>query len=92
MTDPSNNADLVNLNSNSAQPGLSQGALNTLRVVLPPESIRVVFAEIARPLLSGVFRNAKQIRDLTRLRDQLIPKLVTGDLIVGSQPALGGNN
>ena len=64
LTDSGNSVDVVNLNSNSAQPGLSQDALGSLSVVLPPEALRREFAAVSRPLLDGVFRNAKQNREL----------------------------
>ena len=89
LTDSGNSVDVVNLNSNSAQPGLSQDALGSLSVVLPPEALRREFAAVSRPLLDGVFRNAKQNRELVGLREELLPHLVSGALRL-SDYALAG--
>lgn len=74
--------ELAQLNSNSAQPGLNQQAMNAFEISLPPtEQIRD-FETLAEPLIDKIFSNANQIRTLQRLRDTLLPKLISGEVRV----------
>ena len=74
--------ELAQLNSNSAQPGLNQQAMNAFEVVLPPSGLIHAFEMLAEPLVNKIFENAKQIRSLQKLRDTLLPKLISGEVRV----------
>jgi type I restriction enzyme S subunit len=74
--------ELAQLNSNSAQPGLNQQAMNAFEISLPPaEQIRD-FEILAEPLIDKIFGNANQIGTLQKLRDTLLPKLISGEASV----------
>ena len=48
----------------------------------PPAIIRDQFTEIARPLFESISQFAAQITTLTRTRDLLLPRLISGKLSV----------
>ena len=72
--------ELAQLNSNSAQPGLNQQAMNAYEVVLPPIKQIHYFEILAKPFIEKIFSNANQIKTLQKLRDTLLPKLVNGEV------------
>jgi type I restriction enzyme S subunit len=74
--------ELAQLNSNSAQPGLNQQAMKTYEIVLPPKKLINDFEAFADPLIDKIFENAKQMRTLQKLRDTLLPKLISGEVRV----------
>ena len=74
--------ELAQLNSNSAQPGLNQQAMNAFEIVLPPLELIQEFEALAEPLVDKIFENANQIRTLQKLRDTLLPKLISGEVRV----------
>jgi type I restriction enzyme, S subunit len=71
---------LIDLNSNAAQPGISQAKLNTLPVLLPDSGLEGRFSEIANELLRLLFNLARSNRNLQVTRDLLLPRLVSGEL------------
>lgn len=74
--------ELAQLNSNSAQPGLNQQAMNAFEIILPPFELIQDFEVLAEPLVDKIFGNANQIRTLQKLRDTLLPKLISGEVRV----------
>lgn len=74
--------ELAQLNSNSAQPGLNQQAVNAFEIVLPPVELINDFEAFTEPLIDKIFENAKQMRTLQKLRDTLLPKLISGEVRV----------
>lgn len=74
--------ELAQLNSNSAQPGLNQQAMKAYEIVLPPKKLINDFETFAEPLIDKIFENAKQMRTLQKLRDTLLPKLISGEVRV----------
>jgi type I restriction enzyme S subunit len=51
-------------------------------IVLPPEEIIISFEKIIEPYFNKIFDNTIQIRTLSRLRDTLLPKLMSGEVRV----------
>ena len=74
--------ELAQLNSNSAQPGLNQQAMKAYEIALPPKKLINDFETFAEPLIDKIFENAKQMRTLRKLRDTLLPKLISGEVRV----------
>jgi len=74
--------DLEQLNSNSAQPGLTQEAMKSFEIIIPSFALISRFGELTKPLVDKIFSNAKQIRRLEQLRDTLLPKLMSGEIRV----------
>lgn len=74
--------DLAQLNANSAQPGLNQEAMRSFEIIIPPKPLIDEFANMVKPGIDKIFFNAKQIRTLEKLRDTLLPKLMSGEVRV----------
>jgi type I restriction enzyme S subunit len=70
------------LNSNAAQPGLSQRKLREMPVVIAPADLADRFEVAAQPMLSEALDLSNTMRHLAQLRDLLLPKLVTGQIDV----------
>ncbi|KLE09639.1 hypothetical protein AF79_05710 [Aliarcobacter butzleri L354] len=68
--------------SGSAQPQLPIRDLNNVSFILPPKNIYYKFMEQVKPIYSKVFNNQKQIQTLEKLRDTLLPKLLSGEVVV----------
>lgn len=75
--------ELEQLNANSAQPGLNQESMKSFEIFIPPLKEIAKFGEDVKPLVDKIFSNAKQIRTLQKLRDTLLPQLMSGEVRVG---------
>ena len=51
-------------------------------VVKPEEKALIAWDRVAAPIFSAVFRNEANSISLARLRDTLLPKLISGELRV----------
>jgi type I restriction enzyme S subunit len=74
--------DIVSLNSNAAQPGLSQAKLSALTILVPALEALRQWDDAVEPLLKSLFRLARQNRTLTEMRELLLPGLVSGAIDV----------
>ncbi|MBU0561849.1 MAG: restriction endonuclease subunit S, partial [Bacteroidetes bacterium] len=72
--------ELAQLNANSAQPGLNQESMKSLNIVLPPNELISDFARKTKVWIDQIFSNCNQIRTLEKLRDTLLPKLMSGEV------------
>lgn len=79
---PDVTADIVGMNSNSAQPGLNQAALKRLPVLKPPAEVAAAFTRSAQPLLTRIFENSRENNLLEELRDSIAPGVLRGELSV----------
>jgi type I restriction enzyme S subunit len=70
------------IDSHAAVPGLSRAQAYLLRFLLPTEHLLAEFVALVEPLLSLGQTLAKSTDVLTRARDLLLPRLVSGDLDV----------
>ena len=68
------------LNSNAAQPGISQQKLLTLAMAVPAAEVLGAFEVRVRPIVEAIFCLASQDKVLVEARDLLLPRLVSGDL------------
>ncbi len=59
-----------------------QGSLDTMPSVIPPTQVRAVFERLVRPLLDRIQLHFFEIHTLAALRDALLPKLISGELLV----------
>ena len=64
----------------AAQPGLNQGEVIDTYFVLPPEDLVVKFNEVTIPILKRQFVLGKESEVLSKIRDTLLPKLISGEL------------
>ena len=74
--------DFANMNSDSAVPGLNRNIALGTQIQVPPEELILSFNETAQPWFSKIHSNTKQIQTLEKLRDTLLPKLMSGEVIV----------
>lgn len=73
--------DFESMNCGSAIPSMSTSILNTLKVILPSDSALAKFEETINPLLIKVKDLQKESARIAELRDTLLPKLMSGELI-----------
>jgi type I restriction enzyme S subunit len=68
------------MNSDSAVPGLNRDIALSTEICIPPNEIRVKFNEICACFMEKVCYNRGQIDTLARMRDTLLPKLMSGEV------------
>ena len=61
---------------------IKRGDLDAAMVIVPPENELTEMSKMMTPLLEKQIANAKQIRSLEKLRDTLLPKLMSGEVRV----------
>jgi len=75
--------DLPSMNVGSAVPSMTTEILNNLPLKKPPTAILEKYDnKIAAPLFSKIEANNTQIHTLQKLRDTLLPKLISGEVKV----------
>lgn len=73
---------MQNLNRNAAQPGLTGKDIDILKLYRPDKEIVEKFNLVVEPMLHNIFSLAKQNQNLTKQRDLLLPRLMSGKLEV----------
>ena len=74
--------DYDSLNTGSTQPLITQKSLKTVNVVLPDENSLSEFEKISKVFFDKIYLNQNEITILTKLRDTLLPKLMSGEIDV----------
>lgn len=74
--------EIINLNSNSAQPGINQNDVKSLPILVPEVEVMNKFTNIVSPMMNNLFDNALEVKKLSSLRDTLLPKLMSGEIDV----------
>lgn len=74
--------DLASLNAGSAVPTLNRNDVHLIETYLPPKELIDTFDTYAKILFQKIKSNTVQIRILTKLRDTLLPKLMSGEVRV----------
>jgi type I restriction enzyme, S subunit len=64
----------------TAQPSIKVGHMMSIEVFIPELEISNKFSEIVKPLFQLIEVNSNQIQTLTKTRDTLLPKLMSGQL------------
>ncbi len=77
------------INSGAAVPGLSRNQAYTLELLVPPNSLLEKFCELAGTFERQAATLQRQIQNLRRTRDLLLPRLLSGQ--IDSPARLGGN-
>jgi type I restriction enzyme S subunit len=70
------------MNSDSAVPGLNREIAESMEFIVPEIDSIYKFNDSCGPLFSKKMQNQIQIRSLSRLRDTLLPKLMSGEVRV----------
>ena len=68
----------------AVQPKLNQRNLKSIPLVLPSESACGAFTHVVEPMFAKVRANTDEAALIAAQRDALLPKLVSGDLRIGS--------
>jgi len=76
--------DYDSLNTGSTQPLITQKSLKTVNVVLPDEQILTKFEKISKLYFDEIQLNNNEINNLIKLRDVLLPKLMSGEIDVSN--------
>ncbi len=70
------------INSDAAVPGLSRNQAYTLELLIPPDSLLENFCELAGAFERQAAKLQRQIQNLRRTRDLLLPRLLSGQIDV----------
>ena len=65
----------------TGQTELSRTAIGNVELVVPPNSVQGCFGETVRPMRLAIMAYSKQIQNLRRTRDLLLPRLLTGQVL-----------
>lgn len=79
---PQMTSNIKNLNANAAQPGINQVGVKGLSIQCPPITVVKAFNDIVDPIFAEIFNLAKKNQNLHLTRDLLLPKLMSGDIIL----------
>ena len=74
--------DVIAEGSTSAYPSLKPSDISTVEFKMPPPYLLAKFSDYAGNAWQKLEVNKEQVRSLTSLRDQLLPKLMNGDIQV----------
>ncbi|SDB60812.1 type I restriction enzyme, S subunit [Desulfonatronum thiosulfatophilum] len=66
----------------AVQPNLSLGEIGNTTFLLPPDDVLREFEKVINPIFEKKRSNTLQIRTLEKLRDTLLPKLMSGEVQV----------
>ena len=74
--------DYDSLNTGSTQPLITQKSLKTVNCIFPDENILNKFEDLSLTIFEEIFLNEKEINKLIKIRDTLLPKLMSGEINV----------
>ncbi|MDD1133900.1 restriction endonuclease subunit S [Pseudomonas shahriarae] len=72
--------DFSSFNAGSAVPTLNRNHIHGLKYVLPPLELVQAYEHMARAIHLRILENNRQAQTLTQLRDNLLPRLISGQL------------
>ncbi len=76
------NMDITGIVTGSAQPKISQGRLFKKKTIIPPTEIIMQFNKFIEPMFGEIRCFKEQTQNLSRQRDLLLPRLMSGKLQV----------
>ena len=74
--------DLASLNAGSAVPSMTTTILNAMQLYIPDDEALCIFEDMVTPMYAQMQENENQSVILAKLRDTLLPKLMSGALDV----------
>lgn len=77
-------SEVVNRGQGSAQPNISASDIMSIPCAIPSQEAINIFNNTARPLFDLIISNQRENRQLSELRDTLLPKLMSGYLDVSN--------
>ena len=76
--------DLASMNAGSAVPSMTTDILNAMEVAIPSASALEEFEALVSPIYKAMQENDNQSKTLAKLRDALLPKLMSGEIDVSA--------
>ena len=76
--------DLAAMNAGSAVPSMTTDILNAMEVVIPSASALEEFESLVAPMYETMKANDVQSQALSKMRDALLPKLMSGEIDVSA--------
>jgi type I restriction enzyme S subunit len=73
---------LTEMNTDGAVPGLNRNNVYRLQITLSSNEIIQAFDDVVMPLRKKIAYNLEQINILIKLRDSLLPRLISGELLL----------
>lgn len=73
---------LMSLRTGAQQPHINKETVEAIHVVLPPADIMGAYINIAESIYDAIFNNAREVEELTKQRDELLPLLMNGQASV----------
>lgn len=80
MQEPCVFNDLRNKGAKAAIPGINQKDVNSLLLVIPSDALLKEFNNLTSSIFKKILKNSLQSLELSRLRDTLLPKLLSGEI------------
>jgi type I restriction enzyme S subunit len=78
---------LENLGSNGATMGnVNKGKFESMEIVSPASELLAKFHHVVKPVFSEILALSRQIQNLRRTRDLLLPRLLSGQIKVDATP------
>ena len=79
------NIDLKGMNGGSAVPTLNRNEVHKVKATIPAKNLVDRFESISLPLFQLIKNNEEQNKTLIQLRDNLLPKLMKGEIYFNQQ-------
>ena len=76
---------ISSITGGSAQPKFNKTDFRNMGMIIPSEDILLKFEDVASKLYLKILKNKEQIQTLTKTRDALLPKLMSGEIRVKKQ-------
>ncbi len=76
------NTNVSHIITGAVQPKINQGNMNDLKYAIPDQATLLKISKSIMPMFNKIKSNYEQIGTLTKLRDSLIPKLMSGQIRV----------
>ena len=67
----------------TGQTELGRATIAAIELLVPPHDVQRLFGESVRPMRAAVMTYSRQIQNLRRTRDLLLPRLLSGQISVG---------
>ena len=75
------NTNVKHIVTGAVQPKINQGNMNSLPVIIPDIETLNAFQDVIKPIFAHVLEIEQQTATLAILRDALLPKLMSGEII-----------
>jgi restriction endonuclease S subunit/very-short-patch-repair endonuclease len=74
--------DYAKMNRGAVQPLITQTDLKNYEIIIPSNEVLQSFKEITNRIFEKIYDNSEQIQSLSKFRDELLPRLMRGEVQV----------